>query len=1478
MLYLYGTVIEMTNKSYFKKGTISFRAIAIAVAICLLLGGIFWGPRKANKQEAIAYSLPSPTKILPLSRWQSYPVLKGIRIDPENPLNLEFIIDTADKDDVTKEEASRLIRYFLAGLTLPDEELWVNLSPYEEERVVSDALALTDLGKDMLGQDYVLKQLLSSLTYPEDKLGKEYWKKVYQEVARIAGTTNIPINTFNKVWIMPDKAKVYEKGNVAFIARADLKCMLEEDYIAMKNSSQTLAIDETPKNKEEISKVASKIMKQIVLPKIQEDVSYGKNFATLRQICHSLILAVWFKQKFKDSFYKHYIDQGKIKGIDLEDKGAKDKIYNLYVEAYKKGVYDYVRSDYDTASREYIDRRYYSGGMKMAWAPKVEVAKLPPGASSTAGLSDGDIKTIAVTVQPRIKDKRRYANARVAGSDEQAFDPSPEEIRRITESSEHDVNAVDTLRDMAFDLANIAMNLNVANENEGIYLEVILTALDMLARRDPQGPERGVSALRRITAISNPISTAKESGSDAIRFCAARQMILFYRELIENSEDIALGQGPDTDVGRLRQLAASLKTELINMQTLARSIIKDERTPLSDKVEALDFLVIGAKGVDESFDDVITLVAAEIEVLAREMNHDRPREITIVFGALSRLAFSSHYLTAISMLSSLQWGTVVDIEVRTLAGDILLVVYERASLMAAESRRRNRLDADRFQRIANEALRAVIGRVPGARHNPDAYFLALGTLLSLSHLDVEDRNRALAMMNRYNKTSAQDLSYLILDKFSGDEELLQEVMEDSRLDSAIRLYAWGLMVARHETDVGIDAFTRYNADTLLENIESLSIGDLLASPLARNNLRVYSLAALLYIDEELVTGICGGEVVSIIMGADIARGGDSATSQFDFGSVLIQEGDGRDLALLIAHELGHFLPVNSEQLETSLSQEAAEEIVSDMLYRALAEQLKWPTSNVDNILNNIEHYTNVRSRIWNAIGPHEAARSQQVVLRNSLPDSISAPWTKLLRCSLAVGDSHTLVGGDFFNFVREILQELSFYEFMPFEEAVIVRPQPDSSIEVEQQIAIVPETEIKKILGLTDADEGTIENGRASSTVAEGQDVPEKLDVFFEQIEQPIVVGDDSSVPGEMVRRLSAKVTLPSGKDQDKEVVLIGTVHDEEASDWHFEDGGIAWNENTVWPTQAEKDFIMRTLSAHPEINDVFVEQGSRVARGRINSWLINLAQEDGQLGQDTKLALSQASLGSDIGELAWVSDTESAAGRNIHNIDIQGNFNALRFVFENRNLEDAMYFAFAAMKEYGSISSWYTPPHSHLNNLVPRLVDRWCSELGIDVSYAQIEEFYNSYFAENLSLSEVTERIGGIEIRDRHMAKSVLDAQGNIIVVAHTAHILAILRGLASHITSFQINEVELARGQLNTQKTIELWKNEGIQNAGSSSSVNDLGGIDFNTDQFNIQTQGQGLTLPANTSFNANLEGLTFTVITIEDLTDFELSQLTR
>ena len=35
---------------------------------------------------------------------------------------------------------------------------------------------------------------------------------MYEEAAKKYGTTDIPVNTFNKVWIVPEKAVVYENA------------------------------------------------------------------------------------------------------------------------------------------------------------------------------------------------------------------------------------------------------------------------------------------------------------------------------------------------------------------------------------------------------------------------------------------------------------------------------------------------------------------------------------------------------------------------------------------------------------------------------------------------------------------------------------------------------------------------------------------------------------------------------------------------------------------------------------------------------------------------------------------------------------------------------------------------------------------------------------------------------------------------------------------------------------------------------------------------------------------------------------------------------------------------------------------------------------------------------------------------------------------------------------------------------------------
>jgi len=84
--------------------------------------------------------------------------------------------------------------------------LWVNLSPYEKDRVIPSSFGLTEMGRDLLAEDYMLKQITASLIYPEDQIGKKFWKRVYEEAAKRYKTTNIPVNTFNKVWIVPEQS------------------------------------------------------------------------------------------------------------------------------------------------------------------------------------------------------------------------------------------------------------------------------------------------------------------------------------------------------------------------------------------------------------------------------------------------------------------------------------------------------------------------------------------------------------------------------------------------------------------------------------------------------------------------------------------------------------------------------------------------------------------------------------------------------------------------------------------------------------------------------------------------------------------------------------------------------------------------------------------------------------------------------------------------------------------------------------------------------------------------------------------------------------------------------------------------------------------------------------------------------------------------------------------------------------------------
>ncbi len=365
--------------------------VFLLLVIFILTNGI--GPVSFARAQEV-FQLPQPGTRVSLSPAFAPALLKGIKVYPDDPFRLDFILDQGNANgssDKLKEESSRLIKYFLASITVPEKDLWVNLSPYEKDRIVPDAFGQTGMGRDLLAQDYLLKQITSSVIYPEGEVGKKFWAKVYAEAQRRYGTTDIPVDTFNKVWIVPEKAIVYENKNAAYVVGSRLKVMLETDYVAATRADTRSAPTAQEAGKLCVGEVlvssrndvAKNILREVVIPILEKEVNEGQNFARLRQVYNSLILAVWFKDKIKESIFgKAYVDREKIAGVEISDKAEKEKIWARYVESFKEGAYNFIREEKDTVSGEMISRKYFSGGNDFSQCRKVETvysAKTYPG-------------------------------------------------------------------------------------------------------------------------------------------------------------------------------------------------------------------------------------------------------------------------------------------------------------------------------------------------------------------------------------------------------------------------------------------------------------------------------------------------------------------------------------------------------------------------------------------------------------------------------------------------------------------------------------------------------------------------------------------------------------------------------------------------------------------------------------------------------------------------------------------------------------------------------------------------------------------------------------------------------------------------------------------------------------------------------------------------------------------------------------------
>ncbi|MBF0531897.1 MAG: hypothetical protein HQL23_02250 [Candidatus Omnitrophica bacterium] len=385
MLSLLYKIIEKSKNNYLFTGVFMLRfkknVFYQCVAMVLVMLCVY---SEGPVQNVLAQTsfLPAPGELITSTSAFVPVMMKGLIVHPENPLLFDFIIDSGMSgykinSPAFKAESQKLIKYFLATLTIKEDDLWVNLSPYEKDRMIPTDLGQTEMGRDMLAQDYILKQLTASLMYPENELGKKFWDKVYAKVQKQYGNVDIPIDTFNKVWIVADRAKVMQIHNSAFVTGWRLKVMMEEDYTALEKSSgisrrahtryarhrdesahalaaqAELTGSGAPPPFRSAQSMAAAAVKEIIIPEIEKEVNQGKNFAQLRQMFHAMILAAWYKKSLKNALINQvYSNKGKTGGVATADPKEKDKIYQKYVQTFQQGVFNYIKEDTDPITEE----------------------------------------------------------------------------------------------------------------------------------------------------------------------------------------------------------------------------------------------------------------------------------------------------------------------------------------------------------------------------------------------------------------------------------------------------------------------------------------------------------------------------------------------------------------------------------------------------------------------------------------------------------------------------------------------------------------------------------------------------------------------------------------------------------------------------------------------------------------------------------------------------------------------------------------------------------------------------------------------------------------------------------------------------------------------------------------------------------------------------------------------------------------------
>ena len=276
--------------------------------------------------------------------------------------SLKIILDKGNlvnaDNSLLKSSARKSLEHFFVGISLPDESFWVNLKPDSENEIMADDLSRTDFGKVLLEADLQLKKDLAHFTFPSTPEGSEYWDRLYKKIEEEYGQTDRGITVNTRIWITPGEIIISEDGNGAYIYKANLNVLTEEAYLKGRYRHQN-----EDSRARAVNEYSSSLMRELILPRIINDVNTSEKYAPLRQAYYSLILAQWFKRKFygQGGLYSYLINKKNLTGITSSRPWSKYSYFKQYQKSYRQKEYDLKVNIFNLYGQTI--RTYSSGGV-----------------------------------------------------------------------------------------------------------------------------------------------------------------------------------------------------------------------------------------------------------------------------------------------------------------------------------------------------------------------------------------------------------------------------------------------------------------------------------------------------------------------------------------------------------------------------------------------------------------------------------------------------------------------------------------------------------------------------------------------------------------------------------------------------------------------------------------------------------------------------------------------------------------------------------------------------------------------------------------------------------------------------------------------------------------------------------------------------------------------------------------------------------